>query len=756
MTGLAAARALRIIGLHPAVHAIEIGEAAPKGEVSAILRIETRLWAAWRAAGESPSGVRAVEPVTLTFPSEYPTLAPQIALRQDFRRDHPHLMPGAADKPPVPCILDGRVSELVELRGIEGLVDQIVEWLERAAMGTLIDPAQGWEPARRDGVDDILIIDGDGMRALADARGGAQLSRTVFSAFDIEGKRYHCIDHRALVPTSVRDTHIEWKQAAEGRREGVGAGIIAWAKDRAPDEPFIVDTYAPETVATLGDLRARAGDYGCRGQFDALLNQIAFRLHSTAVFQPTPLAVTFLVRRPYTVIGTTSPIELRAYIVDIRTRDDLIKEDRPVVRPCALRDQLSQPILRRASGQDEARSGSSWSLLGCGSVGSKIALHMARRGGGPACVVDSGFMSPHNFARHALLPDVADQRIFTNKATALSEVLATFKQPATPLEMNALILCATPEGRAKLRTEGLLNTTASAVLRERLAFLAWEDRPALWEAYLLGAGKIAYAAFEGAGGNPNISDLAVESYRLIAQSRSLSDTVFSAEAEAIAVGQGCSTVTFPMPDDRLSALTAGLGAVVAAWRSADRVQSPDGEIRIGYLGEDGLSQTWTRTAVDPWVILSREESGGTAVRLSARVDGTIRAEIAARPGVETGGILLGRFAPAANVFQVVDVLPAPPDSTFNADKFVLGTEGLRTAIGHAVRASHGSIYALGTWHNHLGDFGPSMLDVTTALGLALQQFFPVLMLIAKPQGYTYVTAETFEQDMVQPRTRSTE
>ena len=755
MISLAIARALKVIDLHPSVVGVEDVAVRPDGTIAAVIFIKTELWAAWRLAGESPSGVREIEPVTFTFGPMYPTLAPHVALRQDFRRDHPHLMPGPADEPPVPCIVDGRANELVELRGIDGLVEQLVEWLERAALGTLIDPTQGWEPVRRDGVDDVVVVDGTALRALARTEGGTRHVQTAFARC-VHGDRhtYH-VDHTALGAVAPEQTPICWEKRGEELFVGVGVGIVVWALPGAGGEPFVVDAYAPETVVALGDLRRRAADYRCSAQLDAAINRIAFRLRRTERFQSTPLTVTFLVRRPCDVIGTTSPIEICMYLIDVRANDDLIAEDRPVVRFCALKERLSLPILRRAAGEDEKAGRPPWTLLGCGSVGSKIALHMGRRGFGPSRVIDAGFIWPHNYARHALLPDPAAQSGLEAKAGALADALAALEQRPKALEQrpkalraNAIGLAALPEGRLKLGIggEGLLDTTASTVLREQLAFAPWEDRPALAQAHLLGAGKVAYAAFEGAGGNPNLSDLATESYRLIAGEPGLAGTVFSAAAEAIAVGQGCSAFTAPMPDGRLSALAASLSEAVAVrpvpW------SRPVGEVLIGRLGQDGLSQTWTREAVAPMVVVREQAGDEPGVRLSARVDATIRAEIAKRPGVEIGGVVIGRYSQAANVFQVVDLLPAPPDSTFAPERFILGTEGLRGAIDEVIKSSFGSLYALGTWHNHLGPFGPSDLDARTCLALALRQFFPVLMLIALPDGYTCLTMETFAADLL--------
>ena len=42
-------------------------------------------------------------------------------------------------------------------------------------------------------------------------------------------------------------------------------------------------------------------------------------------------------------------------------------------------------------------------VLGCGSLGSKISLHLGRAGFGNMSFVDNEALSPHNSARHALL-----------------------------------------------------------------------------------------------------------------------------------------------------------------------------------------------------------------------------------------------------------------------------------------------------------------------------------------------------------------
>ena len=115
--------------------------------------------------GTTPSGVRAVEPVTLLFPNAFPLQAPVALLRKDFDRSLAHVQPGTIADRPVPCLFDGSLTELLQSGGILGVVDQLAEWLNRAALGTLINPHHGWEPVRRDTVDDRIVCDADWIRA---------------------------------------------------------------------------------------------------------------------------------------------------------------------------------------------------------------------------------------------------------------------------------------------------------------------------------------------------------------------------------------------------------------------------------------------------------------------------------------------------------------------------------------------------------------------------------------------------------------
>jgi hypothetical protein len=102
-------------------------------------------------------------------------------------------------------------------------------------------------------------------------------------------------------------------------------------------------------------------------------------------------------------------------MVELSGGDTLSAGSAKVARLAAHRQDIAVPLLRRAS-DDSDTALAKWTLIGCGSVGSKIGLHLARAGRGPTNVVDSANIQPHNYARHALYPNESRLRLCTRDA----------------------------------------------------------------------------------------------------------------------------------------------------------------------------------------------------------------------------------------------------------------------------------------------------------------------------------------------------
>jgi hypothetical protein len=298
----------------------------------------------------------------------------------------------------------------------------------------------------------------------------------------------------------------------------------------------------------------------------------------------------------------------------------------------------------------------------------------------------------------------------------------------------------------------VVNTTGSATVREILGSVAYSgERPRIVEACLLGAGAAGLMSVEGVGANPSTTDLICEAYLEIHRRPELAGQIFNTEAAEVAVGQGCSALTMPLRDSRLSLFGAAFGEKLYHLQKHG-LPSDAGLLLLGNIGTDGLSQSWTETKIGPRTVVS---GGGTEIRISPDVDRVIVEEISRKPNSETGGIIFGRYCDVTGHFHVVGTLPAPPDSKFSKDEFVLGTEGLRPMLRDLIEGTGGALYPLGTWHNHLIPSGPSAKDMSTAILLSGLQYFPLLMLIHTPAGYVHLTAETLSA-VVDPRTQALE
>jgi hypothetical protein len=166
-----------------------------------------------------------------------------------------------------------------------------------------------------------------------------------------------------------------------------------------------------------------------------------------------------------------------------------------------------------------------------------------------------------------------------------------------------------------------------------------------------------------------------------------------------------------------------------------------GEILLGAVGDDGVSLVWTTKKVEPVRVGRPDNSTVWRIRVHSRAHEAIEQEIAAWPGVETGGIIIGRVSEASRTFNITDVLPAPPDSKRSASEFVLGTHGVGKMLQEQGERAGWTLYCLGTWHSHLGATPASNVDKATAASVALSRLTPSLLLIATPAGYRGLVAD---------------
>jgi hypothetical protein len=700
------ARALRQMKAHARVHDVVVLETSGNSVVVEV-QVSSNLPSRWLAEGASPNSVRAIEPVRFEFKKAYPVTAPDIRLRPNFNRSHPHIQPGPPDSLPRPCILMGALDELLRARGVYGLLDQLALWLENAATVNLINPEQGWEPIRRDHIDDYVIADLEYLAKLPGKNGGA-IALEVRHVKEKSGV-FHALVGRT--PTKL-DGSLPHRLT-----DNTSIAVVAWS-----------------------------GTSACKEFLTAKLDLFSRRIAVGIGRKPIPLTIILIARRPCNLIGQNSPFEICPYIIELNGETIDLGEKSPArVRLAAHRNTISRNLLLRASGLDPTESPKPWTLTGCGSVGSKLALHTARAGMAPDIVVDNGSISPHNYARHGIAPSSALETAYhLSKAALIARAIESLEQPVKPFQKNmAFCLSSAPEKTITALLPGMerivVNATGSISVRESFCLQGVRSsRGRVVEANLIGGDRLAFLSVEGPNANPSTMDLAIEAQNILSQEESHRNLAFDPAVEQVVIGQGCSSLTFPMTDARLSALTAPMAECLMQWLTSGP-PAIHGEIFIGVTPPDGMGQSWFRHAIEPW--MSVHDESDCEIRISASAHRKIQAAVAADPNVETGGVLMGRWSDVANAFFVVDVIPAPADSVFSKSEFRLGVQGLRDAIDEVVAKTRGAIHDIGTWHSHLKASGPSRIDRETANVLAREQSFPALMLIHVPGGYRTLVKE---------------
>ena len=752
--GYAVRRALGLISEHPGVEAVG---AAEFDEASGIVTVEVtfvvNLPSEWRGRGESPSGVRLREEVRFEFTGGFPLDPPELSLRADFSRNLPHMPPWLVGGRPAPCIYDGDLAELLHREGMAGILNQTAVWLEQAALGTLIDPDQGWEPVRRDSFRDVLVADADFLRGLVDRRGGhcfLEMEYLRWSGVDGAPVAHGQIGS-ARPPVNRRSVGALFDEGGDGGEpplwRGRSLAMVVWPGKYPSGEPIVNDTYLPETVEDVGGLREQAALYGCRKDLDAGLKWLRTCMSGWPPSGPYTMAVILLARRPFAVIGSASPIELCPYLMEVGPPCLLADGEATVVHVAAHRSTISRDLLARMAGLDTGASAPSWTLVGAGSLGSKVALHLARAGHGPSAVIDRSAMAPHNAARHALVPAAGELQILWNdgKARMLAQALQGLDQTATPIAADAarmLVSGKNAQGAWSRKSWAVVNATASPVVRE--AFGASDAVPArVVETSLFAGGRVGIITVEGPDRNPSTTDLMAEFYAILGEQPDLASIIFDRDASVSrqVTGQGCGSLTITMSDGRISLFAAGMSEYLLL-RQREGLPKEDGEVLIGQLSEDGLGLAWRAHRIPPSIVVPTRNGKTWKVHVHPRALARMQEEVSRWPDVETGGVLMGRLSEVSRAAHVVDVLEAPEDSRRASDEFVLGTAGLRQRMREYSETVDWSLYCLGTWHSHVSPGGPSAKDRATARAVALARLTPSIFLIMTPTEFHALASGT--------------
>ena len=725
---------------------IRVGEPRASGESTQIdVDVAVQLPNRSRRNGASETGVRAVETCVLVFGSDWPLFAPNVFLRADFPLNLPHINPHREGDLVSPCLFEGSLDELLHRFGLDAIVDQLIDWLHKAAAGTLLDLEQGWEPTRRDSCPSTVVFSAEKVAAAAPTDGSILVVPAGYVTID--GGLYAIVNAELTAqidPVFYQDVHND-KLGKWGN--GYTVAVIA----RAPmtdGHPHVVGRYQPETVVDLATLLDRAAELGI--DRDALAQSLDgyygrsildILQDSRGWVHGLHAIVILTVQRPVSLVGSPGRnVEVLPYVVRYELNAQSLLERDTTVHSAFHAHALSPELLARTSGIPSAATLQPLVMLGCGSVGSKIAMQLGRAGFGSMTFVDNESMSPHNAARHALIDRasvLAPPRKSVLMKTAFEE-LSHLQSRA--FDADAVTLLVDPEQFATIVPQDaalIVDTTASLqALAAETQSAALDQSPArLARIAMYGQGRCVAVLLEGLGRAGRVDDLTAflfECCRFVPELRA-SIAGDTSEPTRIFVGDNCRSLTMPMSDAVVSRSASLAGLQLERWL-VDGLPK-EATLCAGISDAEGIGMAWTHASLGPTTVLDVADDGGWNIRILHPVVQAINADALHWGSLETGGALVGRISFENRTITITGIVDAPPDSIREAARFVLGTNGLVHNLRTANGASLGYLAFIGTWHSHPKGGQHSGIDRNTLRNIAEDAGgLPAVSLVWTPTG----------------------
>lgn len=714
------------IGNYPAVKCVKNVSA---GQYAVIVETE---WAVnlpnkFRKQGISGTGVREIETVYWRLPLDYPKSPPSPRLRTDFPTNLPHINPHTAGDLVYPCISEVPLVDLLHSMGLTALFDAVRQWLNNAAADELQCPVQGWEHVRRDNTKGLIHADTHSIRADLDT------STDVVKFYNYRYYRVGSSDDLLmgeLITPSLGASNSALKKKS--------LGIDSYTSIRnAPGVLFrtengkVFDEYWPETVHDFRSLRGFAKDLGLQHAFDARLKHI-LSVSSPQSMQRQDKApveefmVAFAVKRPFNLIGTESPWELLAYRVYFSQKHEEKIPENSVVLPTQLIERTCPQLLQAVSG-DKVEEPVNIGLLGCGSLGSKIALHLAKTGCYKFELVDNDYFGSHNNARHGLIvPDFSS--LCFSKSQLLHRQLSSLNVESTPIDKDIRSMGAKEGFSLSKRTDYVLDTTASLPVRYYLSHHCESLRGRLAQSSLYGKSTMGVVALEGDARSVRVDDIAAFVNTLCIGSEPIRKAMYGGEGPQLNhFGEGCGSVTTIMNDMDISLMSAALSSRING-HIKNSSDTPEGILHVGTIDQLSLDMSWKTYSFPPTLIIPGNSDFDWNVRVLGSVVKNIEELSNDAPMLENGGVIAGQVCQLSKTIYVNYLLDAPKGSVRTRDRFVLNVEGLAEEFERIHDRTNGQITFLGTWHSHTSATPPSKIDKSSLKKLQVNYDLPIVML----------------------------
>jgi len=673
--------------------------------------------------GISDTGVRDEEEVSWLFPMSYPTHPPIPYLREDFSKNNPHINPYVSGEMTNPCISELSLSDLLHSKGFISLLRAMNDWLFNAAANNLHSPIQGWEPIVRE-EKGILFCEVDQIKNDLETKYRyARYYEYEYNKHSDDSGEFlfgklqsNSIGHANSV---LKDSHFG---VFKYTQKNISIALLIQSEK-------VIDYYNVEKISNFAGLLNLVDSLGLSSGFKQRINFVSQKLwnKNKKLMPSDEVLVVLALKRPFHLIGAKSCFELLTYSIKVEKNNNGEINDSSRIIPVQLMQKCNSGMLRKVSGIDSNKV-TKITMLGCGSLGSKITLHLAKSGQYQFQLVDKSLMSAHNNARHGLILGSTDsiESLLHNKAALLKSEIEKLGCNAVSDNKNILSIGEKKGLKINKFSDFIIDSTASLSVRYFLTHnCTFSSR--LIHSVLYGKAKMGVISIEGKNREVRTDDVIAFMEMLSIESDQIRSILFNTnDTDRYEFAAGCSSYTTVMKDTDISFMASGLSTHIDNY--INDVPKDEGKLIIGLIDEN-YSLNWKSHDLKATKIIDRSKNNGWEVRIIGDVFEQIKSQSKLFPGKENGGILVGQTCVLSKIIYVTALIDAPKNSVRTKDRFYLPVKEIIPTIKSISEKTNNEIGFLGTWHSHTASEPPSELDKDTLEKLVSVSSEPVVMLV---------------------------
>lgn len=659
--------------------------------------------------------IRFQEDILLVFDvNSYPDCAISVySDRLDFPKEKlSHLYYASQDEPSNICLIRGNsINDWFAQKRIIDVIIRTQNWLQDAACGELNDNGDEFEPHRITDHSGIVIYQYEQLTKIV------QNNSSLDNTLNVAALQFECIGTYSDVNCFVLDkvlSQSEYKSfvtnaSAPPEKDSKinRLGFLLWSSESTTFNDY--NTTQPHDWNSLEQFVL---SYGIS------VNSLKNYITENSIQTFSELLCIISVRRPNNIIGCSSNIEfINIYLSSLSLgEDDTYKLQ---VRFQIHLEPLTTKKAREIS-QSEDINLSRSAIIGCGALGSKIIMHLARSGITNFVVFDHDSLMPHNLVRHALLSDYEGM----NKAEAINQTLnrmykyeLNFHNQPTQYGIGGRGELLFKRGASNINLSYLFDFTASDAFFHTIIRTNALTNTKVLRSVICDLGRMGITYIEGHNRNPRIDDLQVVLFSKYQSELLIADWLkreFSqAEQSSIRTGLACNSETTIMPDDVVSLHAAFTSGVIKKYiTTAEYRNQNNGFIHLSIIDnqENSFSIYSNHFEIEPLVVFTAINDQTWNVRIKHDVVDIVKRYMQDANPHETGGVLIGCANYKTRTIHIVDIIYAPEDSIGSSSLFIRGIKKLPESIKEINQKSGNQLGYIGEWHTHPN--GPNTLSST--------------------------------------------